>query len=85
MQGAVAIYWNAPSQRENGEYLDLQDVGGYEIRYRLRNQANYQSVRINDAYTDSYYFDYLEGDYQFEIATFDSTGLYSRFVPVMPQ
>ena len=35
-------------------------------------------------YTDAYYFDYLKGEYEFEIATFDVDGLYSRFVSIHP-
>jgi hypothetical protein len=80
--GAVQLLWSVPNARENGDYLDISEIGGYEIRYKLKSDADYASVVIKDAYVDSYYFDYLQGDYQFEIATFDNTGLYSKFVPV---
>ncbi|MET0356769.1 MAG: hypothetical protein ABW044_08305 [Cellvibrio sp.] len=82
IDGAVQLLWSVPTEREDGEYLDITEIGGYEIRYKLKSDVSYQSLVINDAFADSYYFDYLKGDYQFEIATFDNTGLYSKFVPV---
>jgi hypothetical protein len=82
LEGAVQLLWSVPTARENGEYLDISEIGGYEIRYKSQADADFSSIVIKDAYTDSYYFDYLKGDYQFEIATFDNTGLYSKFIPV---
>ena len=82
VEGAVQLIWSVPTARENGEYLDITEIGGYEIRYKSKSQTEYESVLIKDAFIDSYYFDYLKGDYQFEIATFDKGGLYSKFVPV---
>ena len=82
LEGAVQLIWSVPTARENGEYLDISEIGGYEIRYKSKDNTDFLSVVIKDAYVDSYYFDYLKGDYQFEIATFDNTGLYSKFIPV---
>jgi hypothetical protein len=82
LEGPVQLLWSVPTSRENGEYLDISEIGGYEIRYKSKTDADFSSVVIKDAYIDSYYFDYLKGDYQFEIATFDNTGLYSKFIPV---
>ena len=73
-----------PSQRENGELLDSTEIGGYELRYRLKGDTEYTVIQIEDGYADSYYFDHLEGDYEFEIATFDIHGLYSNFVVINP-
>src|SRR5690606_21524289 len=28
------LSWSHPTQRENGEYLELDEIGGYELRYR---------------------------------------------------
>jgi len=82
VEGAVQLIWSVPTARENGEYLDITEIGGYEIRYKSESEADYASVIIKDAFIDTYYFNYLKGDYQFEIATFDKGGLYSKFVPV---
>lgn len=85
IDGAVQIYWSVPVSRENGDYLDITEIGGYEVRYKLKSDTNYTSIVIKDAFIDAYYFDYLKGDYEFEIATFDKTGLYSKFIPVAPE
>jgi hypothetical protein len=60
VDGSVSLYWDVPNQRENGEYLDITEIGGYEVRYKLK------------------------GDYEFQIATFDTNGLYSGFVGIDP-
>ena len=82
LEGAVQLIWSVPTARENGEYLDISEIGGYEIRYKSKDNTDFLSVVIKDAYVDFYYFGCLKGDYQFEIATFDNTGLYSKFIPV---
>lgn len=84
VSGPVVLYWTAPTRRLNGEQLDITEIGGYEIRYKQRTQNQYESIKIPDGFTDSYYFDYLEGQYEFEIAAYDIEGLYSNFVPINP-
>jgi len=84
VDGTVQLYWNVPTQRENGDYLDITEIGGYELRYKLKGENTFKSIVIKDGFTDAYYFDYLKGDYQFQIATFDTDGLYSDFVDVNP-
>lgn len=80
----MQLYWKVPSARENGDYLDITEIGGYELRYKQKTDTNYKSIIIKDGYTDAYYFDNLTGDYEFEIATFDVNGIYSNFIPVAP-
>ena len=76
----VTLYWNTPQERENGETLDVNEIGGYEIRYRL-DGGEYQSITINDGAVDQHLFtDLTAGDYEFQIATFDTDGVYSEFV-----
>ncbi|MGM8226632.1 hypothetical protein ACSV5M_08615 [Cellvibrio sp. ARAG 10.3] len=84
LDGPAVIYWSIPTQRENGEYLDIREIGGYEVRYKLKSATDFETVTIDSGYTDTYYFDYLQGDYEFEIATFDVDGLYSNFVSIRP-
>lgn len=82
--GPVAIYWSVPTFRENGAYLDITEIGGYELRYKLKSANAFEYVKIDSGYTDTYYFDHLEGEYEFEIATYDVNKLYSDFVPIRP-
>ena len=84
LDGPAVIYWSIPTQRENGDYLDITEIGGYELRYKLKSANDFTSVNIDSGFTDTYYFDYLQGDYEFEIATFDVNGLYSSFVSIHP-
>ncbi len=80
--GPVLINWSPPTTRENGDYLAIEDVGGYELKYKLRSATQFTSIVISNGYTDSYYFNHLEGDYEFQIAAYDVDGLYSDFVPM---
>ena len=82
IDGPVLINWSPPTKRVNGDYMDIAEVGGYELRYKLKGDAQYKSIKITNNYTDSYYFDYLKGNYLFEIAAFDTSGLYSDFVTI---
>lgn len=85
VDGPVVIYWSVPTHRENGDRLDITEIGGYELRYKLKSSPEYTTLDIDSGYTDTYYFDYLQGDYEFELATYDTDGLYSEFVRVNPQ
>ena len=60
----------------------MTEIGGYELRYKRKTDTRYTSVIINDSYLDAYYFDNLQGEYEFQIAAFDTYGLYSAFVTV---
>jgi hypothetical protein len=80
--GPVGITWTAPGLRENGSRLDVTELGGYEIRYKKVSDPKYTYISINDAWTTSYKFDWLEGDYIFQIAAFDKNGIYSPFVDI---
>lgn len=82
VNGPVQIYWTAPNKRENGVHLDITELGGYELRYKRTSDERYKSINIDDSYTDSYYFDNLEGEYEFQIAAYDVNGVYSPFVQV---
>lgn len=84
ISGPVVLYWTAPTRRVSGSHMDISEVGGYEVRYKLRDQSSFTYVKIPSGFTDSYYFDYLEGDYEFQIAAFDVNGIYSSFVPISP-
>lgn len=82
--GPVVIYWSIPTFRENGEYLDITEIGGYELRYKLKSEESYHTIHIDSGFTDTYFFDYLNGEYEFQIATFDNNNTYSEFVTINP-
>ena len=82
VDGPVAVYWCVPALRENGEQLSLNDIAGYELRYKSCNESEFKTIRIENGFTDAYYFDHLQGEFEFQIATIDINGLYSKFVPI---
>lgn len=84
ISGPVLLAWTVPSVRENGDELIVEEIGGYEIRYKSDQDTDFTSVKIDGGYVNSYYFNYLEGHFQFEIAAYDTSGLYSRFVTITP-
>lgn len=75
--------WTAPNLRQNGSVLDITEIAGYEIRYKLATDANFTYISVNDAWTNTYNFAWMEGNYIFQIAAFDKDGLYSDFVDVI--
>lgn len=82
--GPVYLRWNIPSLREDGTTLDITELGGYEVRYRLLSSTEYTYVNIEDAYKNELDIPWLEGTYVFEVAAFDKNGLYSRFIKITP-
>jgi hypothetical protein len=83
VEGLVQLRWQRPVDREDGEYLELDEIGGYELRYKAKGDTEEQSVII-DAAADSYQLSGLKGEYWFEIAVYDKNGLYSQFVSLTP-
>ena len=81
--GPVEINWMAPKSRENGKYLDITELAGYQLRYKLTSAASFTYVTINSAWTNFYSFNWLEGNYIFQIAAFDKNGQYSDFVNIL--
>lgn len=81
----VTLYWSAPQERINGDLMAETDIGGYEIRYRNSSNADYTTLLINDSSIDQHSIPDLNNadDYSFEVAVFDTDGIYSDFVVAM--
>jgi len=84
VQGQAIFRWEVPVYRENGDYLDVTELGGYELRYRKVGDADYTYISIEDPWQVQYSLNNLEGNYEFQIAAFDKNGLYSNFVTLKP-
>ena len=78
----VTLYWSAPMERVNGDAMTGSDIGGYEIRYKSDADSSYTNIVLNEPTTDQYSVTDLENAeaYTFEVAVFDSEGIYSEFV-----
>lgn len=83
-RGEAYFKWTAPSARANGDLLSVEDLGGYEIRYKKVGDTKYTYVTSNiGPWDNSYTLSGLtNGSYVFEIAAFDKNGLYSDFVNI---
>lgn len=82
LSGRMVLKWDVPRFREDGSYLDISELGGYELRYRKQGDEHFTYVSINDPWKNFYQFRNLEGEYIIQVAAFDRNGLYSKFVPV---
>jgi hypothetical protein len=80
-QKSVKITWTHPNQRENGQFLELDEIRGYEIRYRKITDNRYTYIVINNNKVNEYTHNDAVNT-EFEIAVFDTNGVYSRFVKV---
>lgn len=78
----VTIQWSHPTQRENGDYLELNEIAGYEIRVRPANSSTFSSYPISGNQTTSYVLNNYVATMIVEIAVYDTEGLYSEFVAV---
>lgn len=83
-RGEAYFKWTAPSARANGDILNTEDLGGYEIRYKKVGDSKYTYITSNiGPWDNSYTLSGLpNGSYVFEIAAFDKNGLYSDFVNI---
>jgi len=79
----VVLRWTVPSERANGEHLDRDEMGGYEVRYRESPEYDFTSIFLEDGGVDELYME-ANGDYEFQIAAYDINGLYSGFVELIP-
>jgi len=80
----VFLQWQRPAFRENGEDFYEHELGGYEIRYKLPGSTNYTAVKIQPTMT-THSLGEVTNNNEFEIASFDASGLYSRFVTITPE
>lgn len=83
--GNLRVTWNIPSQRENGTYLELEEISGYEIRYKPVNSSSYISEIISSNTTTQLVRPDFTSNTIVLIAAIDTNGLYSRFIQLTPK
>lgn len=83
--GNLRVTWNIPSQRENGTYLELEEISGYEIRYKPSNSSSYISEIISSNTTTQLVRPDFTSNTIVLIAAIDTNGLYSRFIQLTPK
>lgn len=83
--GTVRLEWSTPTSREDGTYLELEEIGGYELKYKQANSSIYVIELITDRHLTSIELSDAAENSLFQIAAFDTNGLYSRFVQLTPK
>jgi hypothetical protein len=77
---SATVSWEIPTTRENGDPLEIEDIGGYEIRYKHESDDSFQYRTVTEASTKTLKIENLSsGEYEFTVATFDREGLYSDY------
>ncbi|UZJ43906.1 fibronectin type III domain-containing protein [Marinimicrobium sp. C6131] len=84
VSGTVVLEWQQPEVRENGDPIYDNELGGYEVRYREVSQEQFTSQIIDEWSVQFTEIHDLSGTYEFEIAAYDTNGLYSEFVNILP-
>lgn len=84
VSGTVVLEWQQPEVRENGDPIYDNELGGYEVRYREVSQEQFTSQIIDEWSVQFTEIPDLSGTYEFEIAAYDTNGLYSEFVNILP-
>jgi hypothetical protein len=62
--------------------LTLEEIGGYDIRYKALLDLVYLHIDIKGSTTTSYKFLSSVLGLSFEIAVYDTNGVYSDYVPI---
>ena len=81
-QGLVKLSWSHPNQRENGTYLTIDEISGYEVRFKRSADKNYTYMILAGNRTTSFTTDLIPANSIVEIAVYDTNGLYSAFTPI---
>lgn len=80
---SLTLSWVPPVARENGNALIVSEIGGYEVRYRLVGTNAFNVVVVPGGASKSVTLSGLiGGEYDCQIAAFDTDGSYSNFVAI---
>lgn len=77
--------WSHPKFRENGNFLELDEIGGYELRFKQNPNEDFVYLTIEGNETTSLSTDFIPNNSIVEISTYDTNGLHSNFVAIQPQ
>ncbi len=81
---SVTLKWNPPATRENGDYLSLGEIGGYEIYYAGELSGKEGKFSVNDGRASNYTISSLSPDiYHFSMSAIDSKDMKSKMSDVV--
>lgn len=80
---SVILKWEHPSERENGDALSKDEIGGYEIKYKKPADDEEWRILIDTNEIKQYELEIEKGAlYEFSISAYDTNGLYSEQVSI---
>lgn len=85
LPGSTHLRWSHPTVRANGEYLDLHEIAGYELRKKNKITSRTIYVVIEGNTQTEYTITDLTQDDIVDIAVYDTEGRYSDFIPIFPK
>lgn len=87
-EATIELRWETPTERENGDNLPLDEIDGYEVRYWPSDAEEPMDVResviVPDNTAVGYELSVPAGQWDIEVAVYDTDGLYSNFVMIEP-
>lgn len=78
--GTSIFSWNPPTQRENGEALKPEEIGGYLVAYRKEGETNFLEFKV-EAKTE-FPITVAFGNYEAKVLCWDKNGLRSTWSTV---
>ncbi len=84
INGDLALHWAPPTQRENGNAIAATELGGFLLRYKAKTDTDYIELDIKDGSAKSRTITLPVGEYEFELAAYDTNGLHSSFNKLLP-
>lgn len=79
--GTSIFSWNPPTQRENGEALKPEEIGGFIVAYRKEGDNAFFEVKV-DARKTELPITIPFGNYEVRALCYDTNGLYSNWSSV---
>ena len=79
--GVSIFSWNPPTQRENGEVLKPEEIGGFIVAYRKEGDNAFTEVVV-DAKSNELPIRVPFGNYEAMALCYDKNGLYSNWSSV---
>lgn len=78
----LKLSWSHPTKRENGSFFELNEIGGYEIRFKQNPTSRYTYLTLSGNHITSYSTNLIPTSSTVEIAVYDTNGFFSDFVSI---
>lgn len=74
----AVLKWDIPNQRENLAAMTIAEIGGYEIKYKTKNETAFKRIVLVGSQFTGYELELPTFEvYDVYVAVYDTKGLYS--------